>query len=97
MKMGVPILGTAAEDVDAAEDRERFDEILETVPYPETGRTYCIYRRRGKEAANALGYPVLVRPSYVLGGQGCRSLSAMKILMNLSVSSIRSPGASDPW
>ena len=63
MKMGVPILGTKAEDVDAAEDRELFDKILE-----ETG----IPRAAGgtKAVANRLGYPVLVRPSYVLGGQG---------------------------
>ena len=70
MKMGVPILGTAAEDVDAAEDRERFDEILEQcgIPRP-TGQT-VFTAEEAKKAANELGYPVLVRPSYVLGGQG---------------------------
>lgn len=70
MKMGVPILGTAAEDVDAAEDRERFDAILEqcAIPRPQ-GRT-VFTAKEAKEAAHALGYPVLVRPSYVLGGQG---------------------------
>ena len=71
MKMGVPILGTAAEDVDAAEDRERFDEILEQCQHPQTGRGRpYLQQRRPKKAANELGYPVLVRPSYVLGGQG---------------------------
>ena len=71
MKMGVPILGTSAENVDAAEDRELFDEILEAVSDPETEGTDRIYcGRRRKKAANELGYPVLVRPSYVLGGQG---------------------------
>ena len=70
MKMGVPILGTAAEDVDAAEDRELFDEILEKcgIPRPK-GRT-VFTAEEAKQAAAELGYPVLVRPSYVLGGQG---------------------------
>ncbi len=70
MKMGVPILGTAAEDVDAAEDRERFDAILEqcAIPRPQ-GRT-VFTAEEAKAAAHVLGYPVLVRPSYVLGGQG---------------------------
>ena len=70
MKMGVPILGTSAENVDAAEDRELFDEILEQcqIPRPKGGTVYTA--EKAKEVANRLGYPVLVRPSYVLGGQG---------------------------
>ena len=70
MKMGVPILGTSAENVDAAEDRELFDEILEQcqIPRPKGGTVYTA--EEAKEVANRLGYPVLVRPSYVLGGQG---------------------------
>ena len=70
MKMGVPILGTAAEDVDAAEDRELFDQILEqcNIPRPAGHTVYTV--EEAKEAAGKLGYPVLVRPSYVLGGQG---------------------------
>ena len=70
MKMGVPILGTSAENVDAAEDRELFDEILEQceIPRPTGGTVYTA--EEAKEVANRLGYPVLVRPSYVLGGQG---------------------------
>ncbi len=70
MKMGVPILGTKAEDVDAAEDRELFDRILEEtqIPRAEGGTVYTA--KEAKEVANRLGYPVLVRPSYVLGGQG---------------------------
>ncbi len=70
MKMGVPILGTAAEDVDAAEDRERFDEILEQCQIPRPAGVTVYTAREAKEAAAKLGYPVLVRPSYVLGGQG---------------------------
>ena len=71
MKMGVPILGTSAENVDKAEDRELFDEILEEceIPRPPTGGT-VFTAEEAKEVANRLGYPVLVRPSYVLGGQG---------------------------
>ena len=70
MKMGVPILGTKAEDVDAAEDRELFDEILEKcgIPRPTGGTVFTA--EEAKKVANKLGYPVLVRPSYVLGGQG---------------------------
>ena len=70
MKMGVPILGTKAEDVDAAEDRELFDEILEQckIPRPTGGTVFTA--EEAKNVANRLGYPVLVRPSYVLGGQG---------------------------
>lgn len=70
MKMGVPILGTDAKDVDAAEDRELFDEILEECEIPRP-RGETVYKaKEAKEAANRLLYPVLVRPSYVLGGQG---------------------------
>lgn len=70
MKMGVPILGTSAENVDAAEDRELFDKILEEchIPRPSGGTVYTA--QEAKKVANELGYPVLVRPSYVLGGQG---------------------------
>ena len=70
MKMGVPILGTAAEDVDAAEDRELFDEILEKCGIPRPAGHTVFTAEEAKKAAHELGYPVLVRPSYVLGGQG---------------------------
>ena len=76
MKMGVPILGTKAEDVDAAEDRELFDEILEKTGIPRAAGGTVYTAEEAKEVANRLGYPVLVRPSYVLGGQG------MKIAFN---------------
>ena len=70
MKMGVPILGTSSDDVDAAEDRERFDEILEQCRIPRPSGTTVFTTEEALKAANELGYPVLVRPSYVLGGQG---------------------------
>ena len=70
MKMGVPILGTSAENVDAAEDRELFDKILEDCQIPRPAGRTVFTAEEAKEAANELGYPVLVRPSYVLGGQG---------------------------
>ena len=70
MKIGVPILGTKAEDVDAAEDRELFDEILEQTKIPRAAGGTVFTAEEAKEVANRLGYPVLVRPSYVLGGQG---------------------------
>lgn len=70
MKMGVTILGTAAEDVNAAEDRELFDKILEECSIPRPAGHTVYTAEEAKEAAHKLGYPVLVRPSYVLGGQG---------------------------
>ncbi len=70
MKMGVPILGTKAEDVDAAEDRELFDKILEQTEIPRAAGGTVFTAEEAKAVANRLGYPVLVRPSYVLGGQG---------------------------
>ncbi len=70
MKMGVPILGTSAKDVDAAEDRELFDEILEQCEIPRPAGLTVYTCEEAIAAAHQLGYPVLVRPSYVLGGQG---------------------------
>ncbi len=70
MKMGVPILGTKAEDVDAAEDRELFDRILQETGIPRAAGGTVYTAEEAKQVANRLGYPVLVRPSYVLGGQG---------------------------
>ncbi len=70
MKMGVPILGTQAEDVDAAEDRELFDRILEETEIPRAAGGTVYTAGEAKAVAGRLGYPVLVRPSYVLGGQG---------------------------
>nr|WP_297763821.1 carbamoyl-phosphate synthase large subunit [uncultured Butyrivibrio sp.] len=70
MKMGVKIYGTDAKDVDAAEDREIFDEILEQTQIKRAQGATVYTAEEAKEVANRLGYPVLVRPSYVLGGQG---------------------------
>ncbi|MBO5484472.1 MAG: carbamoyl-phosphate synthase large subunit [Lachnospiraceae bacterium] len=70
IKMGVQILGTSAENVDAAEDRELFDEILEQCCIPRPKGQTVFTTEEALEAANKLGYPVLIRPSYVLGGQG---------------------------
>ena len=68
--MGVPILGTSADGVDAAEDRERFDEILNQCQIPRAAGKTVFTTEQALEAAHEVGYPVLVRPSYVLGGQG---------------------------
>ena len=70
MKMGVPILGTSAENVDAAEDRELFDQILQECKIPRAAGGTVFTTEEALKVANELGYPVLVRPSYVLGGQG---------------------------
>ncbi len=70
MEMGVKILGTSAEDVDAAEDRERFDQILDKCEIDRPRGDTVFTEDEAIEVANRLGYPVLVRPSYVLGGAG---------------------------
>nr|WP_317358910.1 carbamoyl-phosphate synthase large subunit [uncultured Tyzzerella sp.] len=69
-EMNIPILGTKPEQIDAAEDREKFDEILESLGIirPKGKGVWSV--EEGVKVANELGFPVLVRPSYVLGGQG---------------------------
>ena len=89
--MGVRILGTSSDGVDAAEDRERFDDILSKCGIPRAkGRT--IYTtEEALAAAHELGYPVLVRPSYVLGGQGMeiaysdRNIEEFMKIINMTV------------
>ena len=68
-EIGLPILGTPADAIDEAEDRERFDELLERcgIPRPEGRTVYTL--EEALQAAQEVGYPVLMRPSYVLGGQ----------------------------
>ncbi|MCH8122839.1 MAG: carbamoyl-phosphate synthase large subunit [Bacteroidetes bacterium] len=70
--IGIPIIGTSAENMDLAEDRGRFSDILKEleIPYPPYGMATTI--QEAVDAAERVGYPVLVRPSYVLGGQGMR-------------------------
>ena len=69
-KMGVPVLGTSSDSIDLAEDRERFDEILNACQIPRAAGRTVFTCDEAIAAAHELGYPVLVRPSYVLGGQG---------------------------
>ncbi|MDF1494968.1 carbamoyl-phosphate synthase large subunit [Caproiciproducens sp. CPB-2] len=69
-KMGIPILGTSFDSIDEAEDRERFDKILFECQIPRADGRMVFTCEEAIRAANELGYPVLVRPSYVLGGQG---------------------------
>ena len=69
-EMGVPILGTSSDGVDAAEDRERFDAILRQCEIPRAEGKTVFTTEEALAAAHEVGYPVLVRPSYVLGGQG---------------------------
>lgn len=78
LKMGVNILGTSAENVDAAEDRELFDEILEECCIPRPAGHTVFTCEEALHAAHELGYPVLVRPSYVLGGAGMQIAIADK-------------------
>uniref|UniRef100_A0A7C5V553 Carbamoyl phosphate synthase large chain n=1 Tax=Caldicellulosiruptor owensensis TaxID=55205 RepID=A0A7C5V553_9FIRM len=71
-KEGIKIFGTSAEGIDIAEDRERFDKILNKLNIKRPQGFTCYTLQEALEIANSLGYPVLVRPSYVLGGQGMK-------------------------
>ena len=89
--MGVRILGTPADGVDAAEDRERFDEILQKCNIPRAKGRTVYTTEEALAAAHELGYPVLVRPSYVLGGQGMeiaysdRNIEEFMRIINMTV------------
>lgn len=89
--MGVPILGTSSDGVDAAEDRERFDEILQKCGIPRAKGKTIFTTQEALDAAHELGYPVLVRPSYVLGGQGMeiayndRNIEEFMRIINMTV------------
>ncbi|HEY8391018.1 MAG TPA: carbamoyl-phosphate synthase large subunit [Clostridia bacterium] len=86
VELGVPIMGTSAQSIDAAEDREKFDEILESCNIPRPKGLAVFSKAKAVAAANSLGYPVLVRPSYVLGGQGmqiCYNESDVKEYMQI--------------
>ncbi len=89
--MGVRILGTSSDGVDAAEDRERFDEILSKCNIPRAKGKTVFTTQEALAAANELGYPVLVRPSYVLGGQGMeiaytdRNIEEFMKIINMTV------------
>ena len=89
--MGVQLLGTSSDGVDAAEDRERFDEILEKCNIPRAKGRTVFTTEEALKAANELGYPVLVRPSYVLGGQGMeiaysdRNIEEFMRIINMTV------------
>ena len=89
--MGVRILGTSSDGVDAAEDRERFDEILEKCGIPRAKGRTIFTTEEALAAAHELGYPVLVRPSYVLGGQGMeiaysdRNIEEFMKIINMTV------------
>ena len=89
--MGVQILGTSSDGVDAAEDRERFDEILQKCGIPRAKGRTIFTTEEALAAAHELGYPVLVRPSYVLGGQGMeiaysdRNIEEFMRIINMTV------------
>ncbi len=89
--MGVQILGTSSDGVDAAEDRERFDEILSKCNIPRAKGKTVFTTEEALAAARELGYPVLVRPSYVLGGQGMeiaytdRNIEEFMKIINMTV------------
>ena len=87
-KNGVKILGTSPEVIDLAEDRDQFRMVMDKlgIPMPESGMATTV--EEAKEIANRIGYPVMVRPSYVLGGRGMEVVyddDAMTGYMNAAV------------
>ena len=70
---GVKILGTSPDSIDAAEDRQRFAQLAAGVGDPTAGHGTATARNEAREVAAEIGFPVVVRPSYVLGGRTCKS------------------------
>ncbi|HTD96596.1 MAG TPA: carbamoyl-phosphate synthase large subunit [Edaphobacter sp.] len=68
-KAGVPIIGTSPESIDLAEDRKRFGKLIEELKIPQPDGAMATSVEEAVTGANRVGYPVLVRPSYVLGGR----------------------------
>src|SRR5438128_8890314 len=67
---GVQILGTTPDSIDLAEDRQRFSQLLWDLGVPQPASGTAVTRQEARDAAERIGYPVVVRPSYVLGGRG---------------------------
>ncbi len=67
---GAPIWGTSVDTIDLAEDRERFNELMRELDIPQAAGATALDRQQALAVAHQIGYPVLVRPSYVLGGRG---------------------------
>ncbi|MEJ2108322.1 MAG: carbamoyl-phosphate synthase large subunit [Acidobacteriota bacterium] len=87
-KAGVPIIGTSPENIDLAEDRKRFGQLLEDlkIPQPRNGTAMCAEEARS--IAAKIGYPVLVRPSYVLGGRAMSIVYDQDALDNYMTSAV---------
>ncbi len=67
---GVPIIGTSPDTIDLAEDRDRFRSMMERMGIPMPEAAMAVSLDEAREAAERIGYPVMLRPSYVLGGRG---------------------------
>ena len=70
LEAGVTILGTSPDSIDLAEDRQRFSQLLRDLAIPQPASGTAVSRDEAREVAERVGYPVVVRPSYVLGGRG---------------------------
>jgi carbamoyl-phosphate synthase large subunit len=86
---GVKILGTSLDDIDRAEDRERFDQMLESLGIPRPAGCTVHSEAEAVDAANQLGYPVLVRPSYVLGGRAMEIVYSADELLEYMKQAVR--------
>ncbi len=94
-RAGVPILGTSAEGIDIAEDRERFDSLLEKFHIHRPKGMGVVTEEQAVQAAKALGFPVLLRPSYVIGGQNMRIVHS-EAEVRLYMQRILSQGIDNP-
>ncbi|MBL9031601.1 MAG: carbamoyl-phosphate synthase large subunit [Phycisphaerae bacterium] len=95
VRAGAPIIGTSVESIDIAEDRERFDAILERlgISRPPSGIARSL--DEAVAVAGRIGYPVLVRPSYVLGGRGMEVCSDERTLRNYVNTALKLSGVDD--
>jgi carbamoylphosphate synthase large subunit len=88
-KAGVPIIGTSLDSIDLAEDRDRFDALLEKLKFERPPAGIARSLDQAVEIAERLGYPVLLRPSYVLGGRGMEICSDRAALINFMTKALR--------
>ena len=88
-KFGVPVIGTSSESIDAAEDREKFKNILKDIDVLQPANSTARNKKQALEEAEKIGYPIIVRPSYVLGGRAMEVIYEPKELKKYITEAVR--------
>ena len=91
---GIPILGTSVDAIDLAEDRERFNALMSTLKIRQPAGAMATSAQEAEAAAEQIGYPVLLRPSYVLGGRAMEIVNDVSALRRYIASAVRVSGSS---